>query len=181
MISSDRFSKEITACVYSSQTQPAIIHTIGNRLRTLLEAPKEVVEATFMGFDRSLFACYSHDPDTANQGTEPRQHAHIGCPKGDGPENGLCPQTGMPCMVKITYPKSFFAGQFIGQLVRRAFRGAMPPEEFERTVYGFLSGQAPLPVEMAVYCEQAEADSASSSNGSNENNELGNQSASVRW
>lgn len=137
MITNQQFSHQITTIVFSSAPRRQKVKEVADRLRQLLSAPRHIVETELSGFDPSLFDCNA-PPKAAN---EERSHAHEDCADGPGPENGVCPHSGLPCMVKVTHPQSFFAGQFLGHRIKEAERGNLSRVEFEKALVDFFSGE----------------------------------------
>ncbi|MCH8475104.1 MAG: hypothetical protein LAT55_07745 [Opitutales bacterium] len=134
----ESFVRKLRNLAEAPQPEREIRQAAAQLLRTLIELPPEEIEKNYQDFDRRLFMVYT-PPETTPP--EKRQNAAEGCPGGEGPQNGICPNSGLPCMVKVSHPASFLAGKEVGEKIRDLRAGRCSTGVFEKDLTRLFTGE----------------------------------------
>jgi hypothetical protein len=132
----ETFCRNITSIVFSPVADEAVTGEVGRRLHRILNSTDEEILLYRRDFDPALF---NNAPEELRQ--RPKEHAAAACEEGHKSKNGMCPTTGLPCMVKITHPRQFLTGKQVGQLIIKARQGRIREEDFFRELFKLMSGQ----------------------------------------
>jgi len=136
----ETFCRGITEVVFSPASHEAITTEVGQRLHRILNSSPEEIQLYRKDFDPALF----NDAPTPPKNAPAREHASEACEAGHKSKNGMCPTTGLPCMVKITHPIQFLTGKSVGQLITKARAGNMTKNDFFSGLFKLMSGQTEI-------------------------------------
>lgn len=134
------FCRGITQVVFSKAPDESVTLEVGQRLHRILNSSKEEILLYRKDFDPALFNNAPMDKND-NRG---KNHASEACQEGHHSKNGICPTTGLPCMVKISHPEQFLIGKSVGELIRKARAGTLTQPDFFHALFKCMSGQHEL-------------------------------------
>lgn len=133
----ETFCRGIADLVFSPAPHEAVTQEVGQRLYRVLNSSEEEILLYRKDFDPELFNSTPEIPEN----NRTREHASRACSEGHRSKNGMCPTTGLPCMVKISHPLQFLTGKRVGQLITKARAGNMTQNDFFNQLFKLLSAQ----------------------------------------